>query len=236
MPFAQTAFVNGALVVCLSVVPLAAQTKTPAPPASKPASAAPAPTRIDLAEQLKAGKLRLVNRQASVLAEKPGAITVSEKDGNGVVWVTGTDFGEGTIEVDVRGRDVQGASFVGIAFHGKDDNTYEGVYLRPFNFRATDPARHQHAVQYISLPVFDWPKLRQDFPEEFENPVDQSIEPTGWVPLRVVVDAKTIVIFAGPARALEVRKLGELQRGMVGLWVGNGSDGAFANLRITPAK
>ena len=38
------------------------------------------------------------------------------------------------------------------------------------------------------------------------------------------------------AYMLEVRKLGSLDRGAVGLWVGNGSDGDFANLRITPAK
>jgi hypothetical protein len=32
-----------------------------------------------------------------------------------------------------------------------------------------------------------------------------------------------------------VRKLGTLTHGQVGLWVGNGSDGDFANLRVTPA-
>ena len=35
---------------------------------------------------------------------------------------------------------------------------------------------------------------------------------------------------------LEVRKLGSLDRGVVGLWVGNNSDGDFANLRITAMK
>lgn len=85
-------------------------------------------------------------------------------------------------------------SFVGIAFHRRDDSTYDAVYLRPFNFRATDPTRHMHAVQFISVPDYDWPRLRQDSPEEFEDAHD---------------------------------------RGMVGLWTGNGSDGDFANLRIT---
>jgi hypothetical protein len=32
------------------------------------------------------------------------------------------------------------------------------------------------------------------------------------------------------------RRLGTLERGLAGLWVGNNSDGGFANLRITPAK
>ena len=142
------------------------------------------------------------------------------------------------LEVDVRGRDLMGRSFLGVAFHRKDDNTYEAVYLRPFNFRAEDPARYQHAVQYISVPDYDWPRLRKEFPEEFENPVDKSVVPTDWVPLRVVVKGATVQIFVGGVKAptLEVRKLGSLDRGAVGLWVGNGSDGDFANLRITPAK
>jgi hypothetical protein len=62
--------------------------------------------------------------------------------------------------------------------------------------------------------------------------------PTGWVSLRVVVTGGKIQIYAGPVKAptLEVRRLGSLDRGMVGLWVGNNSDGDFANIRITPSK
>jgi hypothetical protein len=195
-------------------------------------------TQIDLAERLAGGKLRAVNREATASPGTKGGVHLSEKDGNGVVWVEGSDFADGTIEVDVRGRDLLGRSFLGVAFHRKDDNTYEAVYLRPFNFRAEDPDRHQHAVQYISVPDYDWPRLRKEFPEEFENPVDKSVVPTDWVPLRVVVKGATVQIFVGGVKAptLEVRKLGALDRGAVGLWVGNGSDGDFANLRITPGK
>lgn len=195
---------------------------------------------IDLAAQLKAGKLRAVNREVtpSASADKPGAVHLSEKDGNGVAWVEGTDFALGTIELDIKGRDVMQRSFVGVAFHRKADDAYDCVYLRPFNFRSTDPVRKPHAVQYIALPDYDWPRLRKEFPEEFENPVDQSIEPTGWTPVKVVVKEKAIDIFVGnvKAPALEVRRLGANDRGAVGVWAGNGSDGDYANLRITPAK
>jgi hypothetical protein len=155
-----------------------------------------------------------------------------------VAWVDGTDLEAGTIEVEVRGRDVFQQSFLGVAFHRSDDTTYEVVYLRPFNFRATDPDRHQHAVQYAFVPSHDWPRLRQEFPEEFENPVDASIAPTGWVPLKVVVTTASIRVHVGTGSGvtLEVRKLGRASRGMIGLWVGNGSNGDFANLRITPAR
>jgi hypothetical protein len=90
----------------------------------------------------------------------------------------------------------------------------------------------------MASPDYDWPRLRKEFPEEFENPVDPSIVPTDWVPLCVVVKGRTIQGYVGPAKsaALEVRKLGQQDRGLIGLWTGNNSDGDFANLRITPAK
>jgi len=193
---------------------------------------------VDLSRAASDGKLRAVNREVAPLEGTPGAVHVSERANEGLVWVQGSSLGVGTIEVDVRGRDVVGRSFLGIAFHGKDDKTYEAVYLRPFNFRATDPDRHQHAVQYMMVPDFDWPKLRQDSPEEFENPVDQAVSPTDWVTLRVVIGPKSVQIFVGPSKtpALEARKLGQLYGGMVGLWTGNNSDGDFRNLRITPDK
>lgn len=138
-----------------------------------------------------------MNRQVARLPEKPDAVRLTEAEGPGIVWIDGSDFAEGTIEIDVRGRDVIQRSFVGVAFHRRDDNTYESVYLRPFNFRIADPARRQNAVQYMTVPDFDWPRLRQEFPSEFENPVDPSVSPTDWVPLRIVVSGATVQVFVG---------------------------------------
>jgi hypothetical protein len=184
-----------------------------------------------------AQRLRVVNRTATRIEDRNG-VRLAGGSGNAVAWLEGTDFSAGTIEVDARGRELMGQKFVGIAFHRRDDSTYEAVYLRPFNFRASDPIRKQHAVQYIKLPEFDYDRLRNDFPEEFENPVNASIEPTDWVKLRVVVQGGRVQIYVGPGNeaALDVRKLGELYGGQVGLWVGNDSGGDFANLVITPAK
>jgi hypothetical protein len=200
--------------------------------AAQPAAA----QRIDLAERLTAGKLRIVNRDATRIPERNG-IHLSAKEGAGfLIWIEGSDFKTGTIEVDVRGRDEFQRSFVGLAFHGKDDKTYEAVYLRPFNFRAEDPVRKEHAVQYISLPDYDWQRLRKEFPEEFENPVDASIVPTDWVRLRIVVQGQKLQIYVGATQtpALEVRKLGQLDGGMVGLWAVGESE--FASLVISPPK
>ena len=187
---------------------------------------------------MKAGTLKIVNREAAAVDGRPEGVHLSAKPGNGLAWIEGSDFAEGTIELDIRGKDVLQQSFVGIAFHGKDDTTYEAVYLRPFNFRAEDPVRHHHAVQYIAPPDYDWPRLRKEFPEEFENPVDPSIAPTDWVPVRVVVKGRPFrcTSVRSSSATLEVRKLGQQTGGVVGLWVGNNSDGDFANLRITPTK
>ena len=224
-PATKRPLVGGVLMACLVAW-------------SAPAAQSGAPQRIDLAERLAAGKLRAVNREVTKLQGSRDGVHLSESDGNGVVWIEGSDFTEGTIELDIRGRDVVDRSYVGIAFHRNDDKTYESVYLRPFNFRIDNPVRRQHAVQYIALPQYDWPRLRQEFPEEFENPVDASVAPAGWVPLRVVVKGKTIQVYVGPVKSptLEVRKLGQQDRGMIGLWAGNNSDGDFANLRITQMK
>jgi len=200
---------------------------------SGPQSAAP--QQIDLANSLASGKLRAVNRGVTPLQGDRRGIHVDAKEGPGVVWIEGSDLGDGTIEADVRGKDVMQQSFVGIAFHRKDDKTYEAVYLRPFNFRAKEPDRHQHAVQYVSVPDYDWPRLRKEFPEEFENPVDASLVPTDWVHLRIVAKGAAVQVYAGKVQSptLEVRKLGSTDRGAVGLWVGNNSDGDFADVRVT---
>lgn len=195
------------------------------------------PQRIDLAEYLAKGKLLSAGREITKLQGADNPIHVAE-GGGPVVWIAGTEFSEGTIEIDIRGRDVFQRSFVGIAFHRRDDSTYEAVYLRPFNFRAEDPIRRGHAVQYIAPPQYHWQQLRQQFPEEFENPVDSSLDPTGFVPLRVVVKGQAIEVYVGRVASptLAVRKLGQHNGGMIGLWMEPNSDAAFANLRITPMK
>jgi hypothetical protein len=222
--------VGGCVLVMISL---------PEQPVLAAAQSAAAGQRINLAERFAGRTLSIVNREVTRLQDRADGVHVSEREDNGLVWIDGSDFAEGTIEADVRGRDVQQRSFVGIAFHGQNNTTYEAVYVRVFNFRATDPERHQHAVQYIMPPDFDWPRLRKEFPEEFENPVEASVSPTDWVPLRIVVAAKTVRIYVGRGMTtptLEVRKLGMLERGRIGLWVGNTSDGDFANLRVTPMK
>jgi hypothetical protein len=165
-------------------------------------------------------------------------IKFSEEQGVGMLILDKYEFSNGTIEFDVKGKDVPQQSFVGVAFHIQNDSTYDAIYFRPFNFFNTDTTRRVRAVQYISMPKYDWPKLRADFPGKYENRVSPIPDPENWFHGKVIVEDNQISVFVNNATkpCLVVDKLTQTKTGKVGLWVGNGSGGSFANLIIAPAK
>src|SRR5690349_16684519 len=179
--------------------------------------------------------LDVFNRTATSVRDGARAgVHLSASADNGVAYLKGVELANGTIELDIRGKDVQGQSFVGVAFHGVDDTTYDAVYLRPFNFKTDDPVRHSHAVQYVSHPTYPWQKLRAEHPGEYEQAVTPAPDPNGWFRVRVVVASPKVSVYVADATepSLVVSQLSNRHKGRVGLWVGNGSDGDFANLRI----
>jgi hypothetical protein len=181
---------------------------------------------------------KVSNRQMASLDEGPRhGLRLDAHEGDGVAWWPDVQFSNGTIELDIRGKDVLQQSFVGVAFHGLNETTFDAVYFRPFNFRSDDPVRRSHAVQYISHPTYTWNKLRTERPNQFEQPVAPPPDPNQWFHARVVIAFPSVRVFVNdaPAPALDVKQLSDRKTGWVGVWVGNGSEGAFANLTITPA-
>jgi len=89
--------------------------------------------------------------------------------------INGTQFRDGTIEVDIATKvnappGVRRPGFTGIAFRvGADAGHYELFYLRPGNSSAEDQAMRNHAVQYVSAPDFGWEKLRREWPFIYES-------------------------------------------------------------------
>ncbi len=218
-------FVIASLVV---ILPVAGQKKAITPDLSK----------------LVAGQgWKVHNRTVTALNEdgKKG-VRFDEREGDGVAWLEGVKFSDGTIEFDVRGKDVLQRSFVGLAFHGVDAQTFDAIYLRPFNFRSTDPVRRIHAVQYISHPAFTWKKLRDEKPEQYEKGITPAPDPNAWNHVRIVVASPKVSVFINDGingksePSLVVDKLSERREGWVGFWAGTTAGGDFANLRITPAK
>lgn len=198
-----------------------------------------AQTPIDLHAAVKAGNIEVHNRDLKLIDE-PGhaGIQLSTDYGEGLAWLKGIDFSNGVIEFDVRGVNVEQHSFVGIAFHGANDSTYDAIYLRPFQFRKADATAHSHSIQYISLPHYTWRVLRAASPGVYEGAVDPAIDPNGWVHMRVVVHGDSVSAYINGAKepSLVVKKVTALRTGRVGFYVADTSGGDFANIRIDPMK
>lgn len=176
-----------------------------------------------------------VNRTTSALREQGHrGIRIDERADEGLVWIPDVQLANGVLEVDIRGKDVLQQSFVGIAFYGQDDKTYEAIYFRPFNFRSTDPIRRVHAVQYIAHPTYTWQKLRSEFPNTYEAALSAPPNPNDWFHVRIEIQSPTVRVFVenSTTPVLVVDRLAQTRNGQVGLWVGNGSGGDFANLRV----
>jgi len=183
-----------------------------------------------------AGKdVKILNRSATAI-DKEGrpAIRFDERPGDGLALWPEAEFSDGTIEFDARGKDALQQSFIGVAFHGLGQ-AYDAIYFRPFNFRVNDLERRNHAVQYVSNPTYTWDRLRKEFPDKYEKPVEPAPDPNGWFHARIVVTYPKVSVFVNDAAepSLVVDQLSGRKAGWIGLWVGNGSGGEFANLKIS---
>ena len=176
-----------------------------------------------------------INREAKFVQEEgKKAVYLDSRQGDGVVWLKNLDFQNGIIELDIKGKDVQGSSFVGVAFRGINDSTFDAVYFRPFNFLNKDSVRKSHSVQYISSPEYTWEKLRNNFPGKYEKTVNPVPDPNSFFHAKIVIQKPKIIVFVNYSNepSLMVEELSNRNGGYIGLWVGNYSDGYFANLTI----
>lgn len=176
------------------------------------------------------------NRTVTVTQENGRAVArLDARPGDGGVLLDGLLLSGGTIDVDLKGRDVAQQSFLGIAFHVVDWTTFEAVYFRPFNFRSPDPERRARAVQYVAHPDHTWQRLRAERPGQFEQGLDPAPDPDGWFHARIVLAGGRVDVYVDGAvtPGLSVGGLGDAKSGGIALFVGNGSDGAFADLRVT---
>ena len=201
---------------------------------------AQSPESLDLTAAGRDPRWKIFGRTTSIVDVKgKHALKVSESEGMGVVWLDGYDFADGVIEVDMLGRSqpVQG-SFVGVALRVVDAQTHDAVYFRPFNFRAADAARHSRAVQYVSHPRWPWQTLRSEHAGEYERAVTPEPDGDEWFHVRIVVERPKVTVFVngGSAPCLVVKELSDRAHGSLGFWVGEGSGGHFANLRVTRTR
>lgn len=201
-----------------------------------------AQTKVALnnADELKAVNVKL-SHETFKKVDAIKVVPTEERSEAKFVKLTGTDFKDGIIEIDISGKPAEGASggargFVGIAFRIDADNSaFECFYLRPTNGRSNDQLRRNHSVQYISFPEYPWHKLRKETPGKYETYAD--LVPGEWTKVKIVVKGDKAQLFVHgneqPTLLVNDLKLGADQSGSIGLWVGPGTEAHFANLMVT---
>ena len=166
--------------------------------------------------------------------------TVKEADQPTFTKLAGVDFKNGTIEVKVLSRLLPKApefarGFIGIAFRINSDNSkFESIYIRPTNGRADDQLRRNHAIQYFSFPEYTFERLRKEAPGEYESYADMGLNE--WIKLKIVVKDKQAKLFINdnkqPSLIVNDLKHGANSSGSIGLWVDEGTEGFFSDLKI----
>jgi len=165
----------------------------------------------------------------------------AEASDNGLAILGGTEFQDGTIEVDLAGEPKDGANsqargFVGVAFRmAPDAAKFELFYLRPTNGRAEDQERRNHSAQYDSFRDYPWFRLRKENPGKYESYVD--LVPGEWTKVTITVQGDKARLYVNgsqqPTLIVNDLKLG-VTKGAIGLWAGPGTIAHFSNLKALP--
>jgi hypothetical protein len=190
---------------------------------------------LDNAAQVEARNVsvRAVDYRGSPALEVRRLVLGAAPDIDTFAFVPSFDFHNGTIEIEVAGSPLP----VGVVFRAQTtDGSFatEGIYVRPTNGRAEDQVRRNHSTQYFAYPGYDFARLRREAPGQYESYVD--LIPGEWTPVRIEVQDNTAKLFVGdapqPALIVNDLKHGPDAHGSVGLYVDNGTDGHFRNLRV----
>lgn len=188
--------------------------------------------QINLPDKLQNNQIEAVNRIITLYEDHPGTVEMNAKNEDGLGILQDIEFEKGIIEVELLGENNPGRSFIGIAFNIQNDQTYEAIYFRPFNFVAEEQVRKDHMVQYIFHPDYTWKKLREERTGEFENEITDPPNPNDWFKAIIhITDEKVTVSINGRSDpVLAVDRLTLSKSNKIGIWTGFGSSGRFRNL------
>ena len=186
--------------------------------------------KVDLHES----NLEVTNRKIINVNTATTTIALNDQEGSGLAIINDTDFTSGTIEVDLKGENNPGKSFIGIAFNIQNDSTYEAIYFRPFNFQSPEEIRRQHSIQYIYHPKNSWYYLRENYEGQYEAEYVRKPDPDDWFATKIVITATDVTVFdrSTGIELLSVERIAEPMSNKIGLWVGHNSKGEYRNLLI----
>lgn len=188
--------------------------------------------QINLADKLQNKKIKAVNRIISLYEDSPDTVEMNAEDGDGLGILEDLEFDKGIIEVELLGENNPGKSFIGIAFNIQNDNTFEAIYFRPFNFVAEEQIRKDHMVQYIFHPEFTWRKLRAERTGEFEDEISDPPNPEDWFKAIIRINDAKVEVYINEISepVLSVDRLTSTKSNKIGVWTGFGSSGRFRNM------
>lgn len=181
---------------------------------------------------------KIMGKEAVKVALDP---SVTQANAPTFVKLKDVSFKNGTIEVTVLSRLLPNAAesargFIGVAFRINDSSSkFESIYIRPTNGRANDQVRRNHSIQYFSFPDYPFSRLRKEAPEKYESYADMGLNE--WITLRIVVLDSSAMLFINdnkqPSLIVTDLKLGSNVAGGVGLWVDQGTEGYFSDIKIS---
>ncbi len=156
-----------------------------------------------------------------------GTIHINSNGETSVMWIKDFSFATGIVEMDIKGDE----DYLGLAFHGTDNQTYDAIYFRPFNFKR--PERQGNAIQYIDKPHNEWDVLRKQFPGKYENTISPTPDAGTWFHAKFVIGTSEVKVYinGSETETFSIQKINHRKEGMLGLWV-DVNDGYFKNLVI----
>jgi hypothetical protein len=177
--------------------------------------------------------LQLANNIEISITEKPeSTLKLIAKPLGGMAILKNVRFSNGTIDLELKGENNPGKSFVGIAFNIQNDSTYESIYFRPFNFESKE--KRGNAIQYISQPKNTWSYLRKNFKGQYESEYINAPSGDDWFSISVKIDSQNVSVYDKKSNIelLKAKRLEKQVSDKVGLWTGNNSKGEFRKVTI----
>ena len=179
--------------------------------------------------------LTMINREIVSVDEATNSVTLNNQRSDGLAIIKDVSFEKGTIDIEIKGENIQGRSFVGVAFNIQNDSTYEAIYFRPFNFQAEEQIRREHSLQYIFHPKNTWRYLRTNHEGQYESTYPRQPSPDEWFRVQVKIDDKHVKVYDHETNTLllSIERLTKSVTDKIALWTGFNSKGQFKNLRIS---
>ncbi len=178
-------------------------------------------------EDFQNGSLEFINREMDDANNK--RIQILGKNDIGFLWINTFDFVEGNIDLDLKGLDASPQRYIGLAFYGQNDTTYQALCISPYALLNEDFTLRKNAIKYFATPI----------PKEINALLCDEVAKSTinrWFHCRLQVKNKKVEVYiddnATPSFSSNLidGKVG----GKFGVFFSAGAGGEFGNIKILP--